>query len=345
MMKKLGALAILFALGALLGGCFQFNQPPVAVINATPQQGETPLVVSFSAESSYDSDGSIVSYAWDFGDTWSDTGEAPAHTYTFPGTYTVTLTVTDDKGEVAHATLTITVEAVDTYDRIFRWESHGLDWQWEMAIPKDLYWHYRNQANRPPWTAGDWNKYVTNPDDDAFIESLSGNLRAAIEPHYANDPALLYYGFLQFALHFVEAAIPYRYDTNDWQMDEWPRYPVETLVEGMGDCEDTSILFTSIVRPYVPGVHLLILPGHCAAAVPAEWWYIEQAQFPVGWYEHGGSFYVYVETTGDPPAGSLIGQLPDPLVSTWATDTIHFFDVGRQVTSTAVMRLHRPESL
>ena len=47
---------------------------------------------------STDSDGTVESYAWDFGDGDTDVGVAPPHTYAAEGTYTVFLTVTDDDG-------------------------------------------------------------------------------------------------------------------------------------------------------------------------------------------------------------------------------------------------------
>ena len=57
------------------------------------------LEVSFDGSSSSDADGSISSYSWDFGDEEMGEGETTSHTYAEPGTYTVTLTVTDDGGK------------------------------------------------------------------------------------------------------------------------------------------------------------------------------------------------------------------------------------------------------
>lgn len=54
--------------------------------------------VGFDATGSYDPDGSLVSYAWDFGDGTTSTDVSSLHTYDAAGTYTVTLTVTDDDG-------------------------------------------------------------------------------------------------------------------------------------------------------------------------------------------------------------------------------------------------------
>ena len=54
--------------------------------------------VSFDGSGSTDSDGSIVSYEWIFGDGSSGTGVSPSHTYATDDTFTVTLTVNDDDG-------------------------------------------------------------------------------------------------------------------------------------------------------------------------------------------------------------------------------------------------------
>lgn len=87
------------------------NQPPVANATATPASGTAPLLVSFSSVGSVDADGTIVSYAWSFGDGQTGTGSTVSHTYTQPGTYTATLTVTDNGGATASDAVTISVLA------------------------------------------------------------------------------------------------------------------------------------------------------------------------------------------------------------------------------------------
>ncbi len=74
------------------------NRPPVAVIaSINPSPASQNQRVAFN-ESSYDTDGYIISYLWEFGDGQNSTEQMAEHVYTGPGTYTVTLTVTDDKG-------------------------------------------------------------------------------------------------------------------------------------------------------------------------------------------------------------------------------------------------------
>ena len=64
---------------------------------------------SFDALGSYDPDGYIVSYEWDFGDGTTAQEIMAEHTYSAPGTYTVTLTVTDDDGAIAKECVVVEV--------------------------------------------------------------------------------------------------------------------------------------------------------------------------------------------------------------------------------------------
>ncbi|GEM_PF-3849625 len=81
---------------------------PLASFQGTPLSGNRPLTVSFDASASFDPDGTLVQYDWDFGDgtTRSDAGITPKHTYSIDGTYSVTLTVRDDEGNTGSLTET-----------------------------------------------------------------------------------------------------------------------------------------------------------------------------------------------------------------------------------------------
>jgi PKD repeat protein len=87
------------------------NAGPVASFTASPASGPAPLAVSFNGSGSSDSDGSIVSYAWNFGDGGSASGAITSHTYNSAGTYTAQLTVTDDDGATDVAIRTINLSA------------------------------------------------------------------------------------------------------------------------------------------------------------------------------------------------------------------------------------------
>ena len=341
-MRRILLLLVTGSALALSGCAFLFNTPPTAVISSSAFQGECPLTVTFSGGSSSDPDGDITDYAWDFGDGWTGRGMNALHTFTAPGTYSVCLTVSDAEGETDQAFVTIHALASETFERRFAWTSHGMAWEWEVAIPKALYWYYRSQEPRS-WCSDtgfcDWYKYVTDRSDDAFIESLSTNLMSAISGYFF-DSVSAYYGFLQFTLDFVGEVIPY---TLDSVPDEWPRYPLETLMEVEGDCEDTAILFASLVRPYAQSVHLVFFPSHAAAAVPVDWDFVASRSYTVGYYEYNGQYFVMVETTGDPPSYWKIGELPEGLADAWVTGDFWFYDVGQRSSLAGKGLVHSPE--
>lgn len=85
------------------------NQPPIAISNADVVSGSAPLMVTFDSIGSTDPDGAILSYAWDFGDGDSSTEETIIHTYTSVGSFTASMTVTDNLGATASSSNTITV--------------------------------------------------------------------------------------------------------------------------------------------------------------------------------------------------------------------------------------------
>ena len=87
------------------------NRAPTASFTATPTAGTAPLAVDFNAAASTDTDGSISTYSWNFGDGGTSASGSPtaSRTYTTAGTFTVTLTVTDNQGATDSTTRTVTV--------------------------------------------------------------------------------------------------------------------------------------------------------------------------------------------------------------------------------------------
>jgi len=85
------------------------NRPPVAVLDTSSVILDKKEIVTFDASGSYDLDGYIVSYSWDFGDGNTAAGVTARHSYPESGAYTVTLTVTDDDGATDSITATKTV--------------------------------------------------------------------------------------------------------------------------------------------------------------------------------------------------------------------------------------------
>lgn len=91
-----------------VGSCTTGNLAPTANANG-PYTATLGNAIVFSSVGSTDSDGSIASYSWSFGDSNSTNSQNPSHTYSAVGSYTVTLTVTDNDGATTSSTAVATV--------------------------------------------------------------------------------------------------------------------------------------------------------------------------------------------------------------------------------------------
>ncbi len=81
--------------------------PPSLIVTANPTGGWSPIQVNFAATVN---DGlAPFTYAWTFGDGASGSGASVSHVYTFPGTFTAQVVVTDSRGRSSAETVTVTV--------------------------------------------------------------------------------------------------------------------------------------------------------------------------------------------------------------------------------------------
>jgi Predicted periplasmic protein len=99
---------------------------------------------------------------------------------------------------------------------------------------------------------------------------------------------------------FVQS-LPYTSDSVTTGYDEYPRYPIETLVDGGGDCEDSSILAAALLSEMGYGTVLIGLPNHMALGIKSS------EHISDAYYEYDGSRYYYVETTN---SGYEFGVIP-----------------------------------
>ena len=95
---RLGPSGVILPPKTLPVPAFTFSQPAEAGVS-----------IRFDGLTSTDADGSIVSYAWNFGDGTSATGMVKNNSYSAPDSYSVTRTVTDDRGGSASTTQTIMI--------------------------------------------------------------------------------------------------------------------------------------------------------------------------------------------------------------------------------------------
>jgi PKD repeat protein len=93
-----------------LSGCKLATKPPEALFALRPAQGTAPLTVTCDGSLSYDEDGKIVEYVWDFGDGSHGLGPVVSHTYKTGGTYRVRLQVFDEQGLSSERETTVKVD-------------------------------------------------------------------------------------------------------------------------------------------------------------------------------------------------------------------------------------------
>lgn len=181
------------------------------------------------------------------------------------------------------------------YYREFKWNYAGLEWTWNLTIPKSLYNTYQgvSVSQRTQNGVGGYGFLITTL--DAYTIMLANKLREG-----ATKKGYEAYDEVSFILAFVQS-LPYTSDSITSGYDEYPRFPVETLVDGGGDCEDTSILFATITLILNYDTILISPPNHCAVGV---WGRNLQGSY----YTYLNRTYYYCETTGN---GWRIGQIPN----------------------------------
>ena len=176
--------------------------------------------------------------------------------------------------------------------KLFQWKHEGVDYNLTLVLRKASYNEFLSRArnlNHLEWAR----EYAAG--------GLCGEVRDLA--YQLGHRVALYgtYAEVSFVLSFVQQVITYQDDAVKSDVGEYPKYPVETLAESAGDCEDYAILGASILQALGYEVALLFLPGHCALGVAG-------AKGMEGAFaEHEGLRYYYCEMTGQ---GWTFGELP-----------------------------------
>lgn len=174
----------------------------------------------------------------------------------------------------------------DAFSRRFRWEYGAKRYDMSLAIPWQVY-HYYQEKQR---TFHNYAVYAYEHPEYSILPDLANMLNCAAESEGFNRDQTL-----AFVISFVQQL--------DYQPEqgEYPKFPVETLAEHGGDCEDTSILLSALLRLLGYRTLLINPPRHMAIAVACE-------DCRGTWYEKGGVRYFYVETTA---SGYAVGDAPE----------------------------------
>lgn len=160
-------------------------------------------------------------------------------------------------------------------EREFVWKSFGGIETLKVKVPAAMHAHYSAKARHF--------RYGSYLNEDAGYE-LTGKLAAAFERRAAEEN-LSEWEKINMVVDFVQS-LQYQTETG-----EYPKYPIETLQDGGGDCEDTSILLAAILDKMGIDCVLLSPPGHMAVGLAITGLTGKN-------YLWAGKKYFYVETTG-----------------------------------------------
>ncbi len=171
-----------------------------------------------------------------------------------------------------------------TPTRTYAWTYDYLNLEIEVNISGLAYQEYKSRSvDRWPDSTAEMLVYFTTTDQ--VVMDVASKLR--------NIATIKDYSDIQTAnmvLSFVQD-IRYSQDNASEGSDEYWRFPVETLYDETGDCEDLSILYASIMEAMGYDAILLILPGHAAVGLSCDGVY-------GAYYDWDGKRYYYCETTG-----------------------------------------------
>jgi hypothetical protein len=208
-------------------------------------------------------------------------------------------------------------EPPQSYEKNFAWNYDGRQWTWNLSIPTDLYDAYQAVPDSRRTRDGPAGYGYLTTTHDYYLQILAQKLNET-----TNQMGYGSYDKVSFILAFVQS-LPYTSDSVTTNYDEFPRFPIETLVDDGGDCEDTSILFASLTLILGYGTVYINPPNHYAVGVlgtdlRGTYW-----NYP----PDSNRTYYYCETTG---SGFKIGQLPTEFQGRNAS--IYAIDESKQFT-------------
>ena len=192
--------------------------------------------------------------------------------------------------EAAFGGLDISPETIPVLEKLYTWEWDGVERSITITVPEQLYTYY---SEKERYQTTDYRGYLLHPMDDHYVEVLlyEFNLIQVDEGLSEENKTDLIISFIQ--------NMDYTLDPDSKGLTEYPRFPVETLVDEGGDCEDTGILMASLLDDMGYNVSLILMPDHLAVGV-------EVNATGVHWVYDNVTYY-YLETTAP---GWDAGEVP-----------------------------------
>jgi hypothetical protein len=180
------------------------------------------------------------------------------------------------------------------YSRDFSWNYGGETWTWNLTIPMALCQAYVAVPDsvRSHIQLSGFGYFTTT--EDPYLQSLAVKINdTAAQQGYSSIQEA------NFALAFVQS-IPYATDLNSTGYADYPRFPVETLYDNVGDCKTHSILFATLTLLLGFDAVFINPPDHLAVGVLGN-------NLGGTYWTYNDQNYYYCETTGE---GFTVGQLP-----------------------------------
>ena len=188
-----------------------------------------------------------------------------------------------------------TQSAGEYIDVNYSWNYGEGTWTYSLKIPKSAYEDYKTVDRKK---IRDYSYYVMDQSDDEYLAGLADKFKEAAEKEKYSDLDMV-----NNIIFFVQS-LEYLDDKIGTGYDEYPKFPLETLADQGGDCEDSAILLASLLRELGYGTVLVQFPSHMGVGIKGE------DTMPGSYFEVDGSKYFYVETTS---AGWEIGEIPDQM--------------------------------
>jgi hypothetical protein len=174
----------------------------------------------------------------------------------------------------------------------FAWENEARQFAMSLVIRRAIYDEFKSKPRL--LQAEQWASEYVAKGIVGEVHDLAGQL-AKMGYKYGT------YSEVSFILSFVQQNVKYKSDLETTGQEEYPRYPVETLADKVGDCEDSAILAAAILKCLGYEVALFLMPGHCALGVAG-------AEGMAGFSKKYGDYnYYYCEMTA---AGWIFGEKP-----------------------------------
>lgn len=205
---------------------------------------------------------------------------------------------------IAFLSLSAMAHSVTEEDGFYRiehtWPFEGKQCSISLNISKQLYDYYQNErehlAYRYQFNGGEippnYYSFMLSEHDRPVMRALAEEFSSHVVTKKEQ---------ISLALTFVQS-LPYAYDSTTKGIDEYLRYPIETLVDGYGDCEDKVALLAALLYEMDVDFILLVLPEHMAIGVHCD--EVEADRYLLF---HEKKYY-YLETTME---GWQIGQIPE----------------------------------